>query len=194
MTKLKALSVLECREYVLETFGPDAPGRVKSAMSATARGQIYSEQLMASDWIELEAVVEHAVVLDAIMGTGDGTVCREMMREITARHHRGLYKAILSAPNPREALTRSSRLWPRFYDHGETFVEFPTPTSAIKRIVGCPDLPRRHDWLVMPYYEETIRQAGGRDVVSEHVQCVADGAECCLTRLRWTEGYDAFPE
>ena len=193
MTKVKALSVLECREYVVERFGPDAPARVKAAMSATARGQVYSEQLMASDWVEVEAAIEHAVVLDTLLGTGDGKMCWGMMQELTARHHRGLYKAILSAPNPREALMRSSRLWPRFYDRGETLVEFPTPTTAVKRIVGCPDLPRRHEWIVLPYYEETIRQAGGRDVVAEHVQCVAQGAEYCLTRLRWTEGYDALP-
>ena len=193
MTKLKALSVLECRDYVIDTFGADAPARIKAAMTATARGQIYSEQLMASDWVELEAVVEHAVVIDYLFGSGDGKVCSEMIREITARHHRGLYKAILSAPNPREALTRSSRLWPRFYDRGETLVEFPTPTTAIKRIVGCLDLPRRHELLVLPYYEETIRQAGGRDVVSEHVQCVASGADCCISRLRWSEGFSPFP-
>lgn len=193
MTKLKALSVLECREYVVDMFGADAPARVKAAMSATARGQVYSEQLMASDWVELEAALEHAFAIDSLFGTGDGKVCKDMICELTARHHRGLYKAILSAPNPREALTRSSRLWPRFYDRGEVLVEFPTPNSAVKRIVGCFDLPRRHEWLVLPYYEETIRQAGGRDVVSEHVQCAALGAECCITRLRWTEVYEPFP-
>ena len=186
MTKLKALSVLECREYVRDRFGPEAIARVQASMSASARLQVYSEQLLSSDWVDVAAAVEHGLIVDAMLGHGDGTLCREMIAELTARHHRGLYKAILNSPNPREALTRSGRLWPRFYDQGEVLVEFPTPTSAIKRIVGCPDLPRKHEWLVVPYYEETIRQAGGRNVESEHVQCVADGAEQCITHLRWS--------
>ena len=186
MTKLKALSVLECREYVRDRFGAEAIARVQTAMSATARGQVYSEQLLSSDWVDVEAALEHALIVDSLLGQGDGKLCEEMIAELTARHHRGLYKAILSAPNPREALARSGRLWPRFYDRGEVFVEFPTPTSAIKRIVGCRDLPEHHEWMVLPYYAETIRQAGGRDVECEHVQCVASGAEQCITRLHWT--------
>jgi hypothetical protein len=185
MTKLKAISVLECREFVKERFGAEAMARVQAAMSATARGQVYSEQLLSSDWVEVDAALEHALRVDAMLGRGDGRLCYDMICELTARHHRGLYKAILTADNPREALARSGRLWPRFYDTGEVLVEFPTPDSAIKRIVGCPDLPEHHEWMVIPYYEETIRQAGGRDVESEHVQCVATGAEQCVTRLRW---------
>lgn len=186
MTKLKAISVLECREYVRERFGPEAMARVQAAMSDTARGQVYSEQLLSSDWVDVDAALEHGLRVDAMLGRGDGKLCYEMVCELTARHHRGLYKAILNAENPREALARSGRLWPRFYDAGEVLVEFPTETSAIKRIVGCPDLPERHEWMVIPYYEETIRQAGGREVESEHIQCVARGAEQCVTRLRWT--------
>ena len=82
-----------------------------------------------------------------------------MVTELAANHAKGIYRAIVTRPGPQETLLMSSRLWPRYYDKGESIVEFPNDNSARKRIVACRDLPRGHECLLMPYYAELVRQA-----------------------------------
>jgi hypothetical protein len=185
MTKLKALSVLQCREYVFETHGAEGIERVKAAMKPAARDAVYADHLVATDWLEVEYGVEHARAYDRVFGIGDGSMAFRMLHELTARHATSLYKAVLVGESPRVVIERSSRLWTRYYDQGEVHVEFVGETTAIKRIVGCPDLPRYHDWLTSPYYEAVLKQSSARDIVVKHTKCVANGAECCETELRW---------
>jgi hypothetical protein len=185
MTKLKALSVIECRDYVLEMHGAEGIERVKAAMIPAARDTVYAEHLLPTDWIDVEYGVDHAIAYDKTFGMGDGRASARMVYELTARHAATLYKAVLVGATPRTMIERSSRLWPRYYDRGETQIEFLSDTNAIKRIVGCPDLPRYHDWLTSPYYEAVLRHSGAIDITVKHLKCVANGAECCETELRW---------
>jgi hypothetical protein len=185
MTKLKALSVIQCREYVLEQHGPDGVAQLKAAMSDIGREQMYCEQLLPTDWVEVAHGVEHARVFDTLFGRGDGRTSARMIRELTTRHMTGLYRSVLAATAPLTMLEKSSRLWHRYYDQGETQIEILSPTSVIKRLVGCQDLPLYHDWLVTPYYEELLRHCGATDLVLNHVKCVARGGDCCETEIRW---------
>jgi hypothetical protein len=50
MTKLKALSVLECREYVLDTFGPGCP---RAHLSRNERDRTRTSLLEAADGVRL---------------------------------------------------------------------------------------------------------------------------------------------
>jgi hypothetical protein len=185
MTKIKALSVIQCRDYVLELHGPEGIQRVKAAMKPDARSIIYSEELLPTDWVEVQRAVDHAYAIDSVFGTGDGQECCRMIHELTTRHAAGLYKSVLTGGSARSILERAGRLWSRYYDQGETLVEITGETSCRKRIVGCPDLPRDHDWFTTPYYETLLRHAGARDIVVKHTKCVANGADCCETELRW---------
>jgi hypothetical protein len=185
MTKLKALSVLQCRDYVLELQGADGIERVKAAMKPAARGAVYAEHLLPTDWIDVEHGVDHARAYDDVFGIGDGREAWRMVYELTFRHATTLYKSVLVGASPRTVIERSSRLWSRYYDQGETQVEFLGDTTAIKRVVGCPDLPQHHDWLTSPYYEAVLRHSGAIEVTVKHIKCVANGADCCETELRW---------
>jgi hypothetical protein len=185
MTKLKALSVLQCRDYVREVHGVEGLERVKAAMKPGARDVVYSDHLVATDWIEVVHGVEHARAYDRVFGLGDGAMSSRMIHELTARHAATLYKSVLVGESPRVIIERSSRLWSRYYDQGEVHVEHVGDSTAIKRIVGCPDLPRFHDWLTTPYYEAVLKHSSARDITVKHTKCVANGADCCETELRW---------
>lgn len=194
MTKLKALSVLQCREYVLEQHGADGVERVKAAMKTASRDTVYAEHLLPTDWIEVQCGIDHARAYDRTFGNEDGRVSSKMIYELTTRHATTLYKSVLVGGSPRIVIERSSRLWTRYYDQGEMQVEFLSDTAAIKRIVGCPDLPRYHDWLTTPYYEAVLRHSSAIDITVRHIKCVADGADCCETELRWKLNPDSgFP-
>jgi hypothetical protein len=185
MTKIKALSVIQCREYVVEQHGLDVSRRIQAAMPNEARASVYSEALVPTDWIHVWHAVEHALAYDRIVGTGDGQQSARMIRDLTTRHAAGLYKSVLTGDSPRSMLERAGRLWSRYYDQGETLVEAIGETALVKRIVGCQDLPLHHDWFTTPYYEQLLRHAGAKDITVKHTKCVAEGADCCETELRW---------
>jgi hypothetical protein len=186
MTKLKGLSVLQCREYILAHYGQEGIERIKAVLSPEARARIYADDLLSTDWIEVSEGLEHLDVFDRVLGSGDTRTGELMVRDITAQQFNGVYRATLAtAATPVNVLERSSRVWNRIYDRGESRLEVHSPTSVTKLILDCPDLPLGHDRLTSPYYEELVRQCGGRDIVCEHVRCVARGADHCATKVRW---------
>jgi hypothetical protein len=190
MTKMKALYVLQCRDYVLEHHGPSGIEQVKAAMHAAAREHVYSPLLLATDWIEVAHPLEHALAYDRVFGGGgtDHSASERMIVELVARHFKGLYRSMFAVDaTPMMVIDKSSRLWNRFYDQGESQLIRHSKTSVTKRIVNCPDLPRHHDLLTTPYYEELLRQSGAHTAQGRHSKCVALGAEYCETVLSWRE-------
>lgn len=185
MTKFKALGVLQSRSYVLEKFGQEGVDRIKRELTPAAWDVVYSEQRMATDWVELDACIEHMEVLDRVLGNGDGQTALAMIREITQQHYQSLYRAVVTNATPRSVLEKSSRMWGRYYDRGESSVEFPGETFALKRIIKAPDLPLHHEWLISPYYDVLLRMCGAEDVSTRHIKCVAHGADQCVTEVRW---------
>lgn len=186
MTKLKALSVLQCREYVLTHHGDDGIAQVKAAMSPRDRAVIYADDLVSTDWVDVVHAVAHFVAYDRVFGTGDQSAGNRMIEELTAQHFNVLYRSVFAvAATPFAVLERSSRLWGRFYDQGESQLLLDSSQAVTKRLLGCPDMPLGHDCLTTPYYAELARQCGARDVIAKHTRCVAFGAPHCETTLRW---------
>jgi hypothetical protein len=185
MTKLKALSILQARAYSLEKFGVDAIERVQASLSEEVRSQLYSEHLLPVDWIEVELAVQHVQAYDNVLGTGDGELASSLVRAVAERHFKGLYRVVFLVASPQAVLEKSSRLWTRYYDRGESLVTVHEPGHATSRIVGCPDLPLGHEILILPYQEEVLRQCGAKQPSAVHTRCVATGAEHCETEIRW---------
>jgi hypothetical protein len=186
MTKIKALSVLQCREYIFGQIGEPGVAQLKAALSEKVRVEYFNESLMPPDWVELDTVVTLTVTYDKLFGSGDGRAAGTMVRSLAHQHVHGIYRPLfVTAPTPLQVLEKAGRLWNRYYDHGESSIDVKTENHAVKRIIGCQDLPLQHDWLVLPYYEELLRSAGARDVTSKHLRCVALGAEYCESDIRW---------
>lgn len=189
MTRLKALSVLQCREYIAEHHGTDTLDRVRDAMPRDARETIYSPLLLATDWVEISSALEHARAYDRLFSvTYPREASERMLKALVERHYNGLYRQLLSgAVTPVQVFEKSSRLWNRFYDRGQSELVVQSSNLVIKRTLGCPDMPLDHDLLTTPYYAELARLAGGRSTSARHTKCVALGAECCETVIQWRE-------
>jgi hypothetical protein len=189
MTRLKALSVLQSREYIAEQHGTDALERVRSAMPHAAGEIISSPLLLATDWVEVAYALEHALAYDRLYSVVHPHEASErMVRTLVARHYNGLYRPLLSgAVTPTQVFEKSSRLWHRFYDQGQSELEMQGSNVVVKRILGCPDLPLNHELLSNPYYAELARLAGARNATARHAKCVALGAEFCETVIQWRE-------
>ena len=187
MTKVKALYVLQCREFIIERHGDDGIEAVKAHVSAAACEVLYSPLLVASDWVEVAHALEQALGYDQAFGTGvSGHAAERMMRDLVAKHYNSMYRSVFAqTDSPVAVLDKASRLWRRFYDAGESQLLSQTPTSVVKRVTGCDDFPIRHELLMLPYYEELLRQWGARDPTARHTKCVARGGECCETIISW---------
>ena len=194
MTKLKALSVLQCREYVLEQHGPEGIERVKAAMEPSERDVVYSPFLLASDWLEVAHAVEHADGYDSAFPRSRAWEASDVMiATLVVKHWGGLYKPLFAgAATPMAVLEKSSRLWNRMYDTGESQMIVVSSTSVVKKLMNCPDMPRHHEHLATPYWEQLLRQVGATAVSAKHTKCVALGAKWCETLLEWREPRDAL--
>ncbi len=185
MTRIKALTVLQTADLVRVRHGDAVVERVQAAMSEEARRCIYESSLMPTDWIDVAHAVNNLVAYEQVMGSGDGTEARKLVRELAAQHFTGMYRMLLAISSPRGLIEKSHRIWTRYYDHGEVVVQDVTDHGGSLRILGCPDLPRHHDWMVLAYTEEVLSRAGAKDVVGEHTQCVAAGADSCVSKFSW---------
>jgi hypothetical protein len=187
VTKIKALYILQCREYIHELHGDAGIEAVQAQLTPSARDEVYSPLLVASDWIDVVRGVEHALAYDAAFGNGiSGQAAERMLSGLVAKHYTVMYRSVFAqAETPAAVLERSSRLWRRFYDNGDADLIRLSDTSVVKRISNCPDLPLRHELLLLPYYEELLRQWGARDPSARHTKCVARGAEVCETVISW---------
>jgi hypothetical protein len=186
VTKVKALYVLQCREFILEQHGEAGIEAVKAQLAPAMRDQLYSPFSVATDWMDVGLALEHALAYDRAFGTGTGEAAERMLSGLVAKHYTVMYRSIFAqASSPEAVLEKSSRLWRRFYDEGDTQLIILSPTSVIKRITGITDFPARHELLLSPYYEELLRQWGAKDPLARHTKCVARGAECCETVISW---------
>ena len=195
MTKVKALYVLQCREFILEKHGEAGIEAVKAELSPTEREQLYSPLAVASDWMDVGLALAHALAYDRAFSTGvSGQAAERMLSGLVAKHYTVMYRSIFAqAASPEAVLEKSSRLWRRFYDEGDTQLILLSPTSVLKRITGITDFPARHELLLLPYYEELLRQWGAKDPSARHTKCVARGAECCESVISWRRSSGVMP-
>jgi hypothetical protein len=195
VTKVKALYVLQCREYILEMHGEAGIEAVKAQLSPAMREQLYSPLSVASDWMDVGLALEHALAYDRAFGTGvSGQAAERMLSGLVAKHYTVMYRSVFAqAGSPEAVLEKSSRLWRRFYDEGDTQLIVLSPNSVLKRISGITDFPARHELLLLPYYEELLRQWGAKDPIARHTKCVARGAECCESVISWRRSSGVIP-
>jgi hypothetical protein len=195
VTKVKALYVLQCREFILEQHGEAGIEAVKAQLNPVSREQLYSPLAVASDWMDVGLAIEHALAYDRAFSTGvSGQAAERMLSGLVAKHYTVMYRSIFAqATSPEDVLEKSSRLWRRFYDEGDTQLITLSPTSVLKRITGITDFPARHELLLLPYYEELLRQWGAKDPSARHTKCVARGAECCESVISWRRSSGVIP-
>ncbi|MEY4579682.1 MAG: hypothetical protein RL701_4385 [Pseudomonadota bacterium] len=186
MTQIKALSVLQTIELVRKKHDETTIEQIKAALSRPARQAIYEAPLLPSDWVDVRYVTENLVAFDALCGGADGQAAKALVRELAEAQISGVYRLLFAIVSPRSLVDKAGRLWPRYYDRGESIGKMQGGTSATFQILGCPDLPKHHDWIVLPYTEVALSHAGAKTVTSRHSQCVADGAQSCISEFHWT--------
>jgi hypothetical protein len=185
MTQLKALSILQCVEMVERQRGAAALELVKAELSSEARRAIFDSLLVPSDWIDIRYATEVLVVYDRVLGAGDGQAGKALVRDLAIAQTGGIYRVLFAFTSPRALIEKTARLWPRYYDTGESIGAMNGDHAASLRIVGCRDLPRYHEWMIDVFMTHLIERTGASAVVGQHTRCVASGDDSCLSEFRW---------
>jgi hypothetical protein len=185
MTQLKALSVLQTIELVRNKHGEAVVERIQARLGAEARHDIYERHLLSTDWVDVRHATENLVAYDAVIGNGDGRAGQALVRELAAAQISGVYRVLFAFTSPKTLMEKVGRLWPRYYDRGESVGEMLAERSACLRIHGCSDLPRHHDWMIQPFVEVVLHRTGARDVIGAHAKCVANGDAHCVSEFHW---------
>lgn len=185
MLNVKAVGVLDCRHYITEKFGPESHDKIRAAMSERDRDLVYSNELTPLSWVELKAVINHAIAMDQVLGAGDGQLRSEMLREMARKHYLGIYKIMFQGAAPKEVVRKITSIWNRYYDKGETATEFRDDHHATSKVLNCPDAPRGHELLLIPYMEAVLTLSGVSEVSIKHTRCIANGADCCVFEYSW---------
>lgn len=186
MTRLKALSVLQCVELVQQKHGHAGLERVKAELSEQARRAIFESHLLPSDWIDLRYATENLIVYDKLLGQADGQAAKALVHELAVAQTGGIYRILFAFTSARTLIEKTGRLWPRYYDRGESIGQMLSERACSLRVVGCPDLPKHHDWMIDPFFAHVLARTGAVAVVSRHSKCVADGDDCCLSEYSWS--------
>jgi hypothetical protein len=185
MTKIKALSAIQAIEMLHQKHGARAVEDIKAVMSPEARHAIYETTLVPTDWIDVKHVTENLIVYDNLFGKSDGVEARQLVRDVATAQISGVYRLLFALTSPRALIETSARLWQRYYDRGESIATMLSANSASFRIVGCPDMPKHHEWMVLPSTEVALSHTGAKEVTSTHTICVADGADACVSEFHW---------
>ena len=185
MLNVKAIGVLDCRKYITDKFGPSAHDEIRALMSERDRAIVYSDELSPLSWVDLEAVVNHAIATDQAFGNGDGRVIDAMLQNLANQHYHGIYRIMFQSATPKEVVEKIASIWNRYYDKGEVSIEFLDDNHAINKITRCPGVPPHHEILVIPYMEAIMNLAGVRDVRVQHTRCIANGGDCCIFEYSW---------
>jgi hypothetical protein len=185
MTQIKALNILQCVELVERQRGAAALERVKAELSPEAHRAIFESHLLPSDWIDIRHATEVLVVYDRVIGGADGQLGKALVRDLAISQTGGIYRVLFAFASPQGLIERTTRLWPRYYDAGESIGAMHGEHGASLRIVGCPDLPRHHEWMIDTFMAHVLERTGAVGVTSQHTRCVALGDDSCLSEYRW---------
>ena len=186
MLHVKGLGVLDCRTYITERFGEAAHEKIRAEMTERDQDIVYAEDLSPLSWVEVEAVINHALAVDRALGNGDGEVRDTMLRELARKHFHGIYRIMFRSVSRGEVVAKLGSIWSRYYDHGQGTIEFLDECHATNKITGVADAPLHHELLVIPYIESILTLCGLKTVAVKHTRCVARGDDSCVFQYSWT--------
>jgi hypothetical protein len=185
MGHIKAMSLLDVNQYLLETYGPAGLEAIKAELDPSDRAQLYEVKLHPEDWLDLGLVVRDAQAKVKVLGKGDPRFLNQLLGEIAARQFRGVYKVLIALASPESILRRADQLWRQYYDCGRLVADRIEPGRAVLRLVDFPDVPLDHEIILQPYIQRVLELTGAVNVRGEHLACIARGAVECQTLVTW---------
>lgn len=181
--KIKGLSMVHLRKFLVERFGEAGLGRVLFALPPDQAQFLRSP--FAHEWYPLRdhALVE-AKVMEVLYG-GDLSKAKEFARYDAALQIGSVYKVILRVLDPGFLIKKSGSLWRQSMSGGQCEVETTGPSSCKMKLSGYDQVHEVMCWDWQGTIEGMLQVCGARESVVTHPECRFHGAPHCRYDISW---------
>lgn len=183
MVDVKGSAITARVRYVRERHGEQGYRKLLDALEAQHR-KIIQARVLPHAWAPFSLFVDVNVQTDALFGTGDLALCREMGRYSAEVNLPTLYRIFYKLGTPSFIIRKAARLWDVHYSSGRLAVE-DTEDGANLRIEEFATPHRAHCQSVLGWAERSVELSGGKVTYAEEEQCRTRGDRACLVVARW---------
>ncbi|HEY3445316.1 MAG TPA: hypothetical protein VGK67_03085 [Myxococcales bacterium] len=181
--KIKGLSMVHLRRFLVERFGEDGLARVLAALPPDQARLLRSPA--ASEWYPLRdhALIE-AKVMDVLYG-GDLSKAKEFARFDAALQIGGIFKFFLRVLDPGFLIKKSASLWSQSFSGGRCEVETTGPHSCRMKLSGYDQV---HEVMCSDWQgtlQGMLEVCGVKESVVTHPECRFHGQPHCLYEVSW---------
>lgn len=180
----KGIAVIARLKWVQHVHGDAGYGRFLDALPAPTRALV-DAHILPHGWVPMQAFLDVLVTLDALFGTGDLELCREVGGWAAAENLPRIFKIFFRFGTPSFIFDRASKLWCSHYDSGTLNVVDREPTAARLVMSGFLTPHRAHCLSVLGWAAKSIELAGSEVTSAEEVRCRTRGDEACEMVVRW---------
>jgi len=181
--KIKGLSMVHLRQFIVERFGEDGLARVLAALPADQASFLNSP--FAHEWYPLRnhALVEAKAM--EVLYDGDYSKSKEFARYDAALQIGSVYRVILRVLDPGFLIKKSGSLWKQTMSGGRCDVESTGPSSCRLKLSGYDQV---HEVMCFDWQgtvEGMLKICGAKESVVTHPECRFHGAPHCLYDISW---------
>jgi len=183
MPKIKGITFLDARDFVLSQGGPAAWDRMKSKLSEEE--YVLFDTVVGSGWYDLDVNLRVLEAMPEVLGGDLTSTMREYAKFCTERHVNRVYRVLFLFANPAIVLEKSGEYWSRFYDTGELRVRREGSHRARADLVGFPRPTAAHCEFIERYSAALFERVGAKHVKSSHPKCRLRGDSVCSMVIDW---------
>ncbi len=184
MGKIKGTCVASVFSFLEERLGAQALDEALARRSAEDR-ELLSRPALAFKWYPLDAYVRLLATFERGAIAEDRGAGRRMGAKIVRDGLTGIYRVMLGVLSQDYILGRAPQLWTRYFEGEDLELNDVRPASLEATVRGqispCP----LYCQTILGGIEETVRLAGGKDVVGEEISCRSAGRDRCSFTVRW---------
>lgn len=184
MAKTKGVGLINCKNYLLETYGQAGYDQVLAALSPDDRA-VLQKPIVTASWVDYGVYLRWMLTADKVLGKGDFAVVHEINRYSARKDTGGIYKFLLRIISTETIISNAAGAWRQFYDTGKFAVVVKEHHRFVFEVTEFPDIPLHHDQENSPYLDELLRLCGGRNTKVTHPKCIARGDASCIWEMKW---------
>lgn len=183
--KVKGSAVTSRVRYIREHADEAVYQSIKEQL-APAHRALLDTGILPHAWVPFELFVDLNVNADAVLGTGDLSLCREMGRFGATVTLPTLYRIFLRLGSVGFILRKASRLWSVHYDSGALEVEMGDHRARLT--IRDLDTPHRaHCLSVTGWAEGAGSLTGAKMDRAEETRCRTRGDPACQIEVAWRD-------
>jgi predicted hydrocarbon binding protein len=185
MAKIKGSSVSSVFAFMEEKLGSEALDGLLARQTASDRGEL-ARPAFAFKWYPLDTYMRFLDLAGRDAFAQNADAGRQMGAKIVRDGLNGVYRVLLGILSQSYIINQSPELWKRYFDGEDLSLSEVKERSLAAEVRGaivpCPLYCR----TILGGIEETVRLAGGKNVVGEEVSCRAAGRDRCTFEVRWS--------